>query len=99
MWRREGSDVSHRKRRDLPSLPTLIGIAKELGVHAADILAFDMRDPRARLLDAARRRDRDDVRVALRALKLAVSDSAEPNRLLRVADSAESHRKRLKPQR
>lgn len=50
---------------NLPSVPTLVLIAKELGVHPASILAFDMRDARVRLLEAARKKD---ARAALAAL-------------------------------
>jgi transcriptional regulator with XRE-family HTH domain len=54
----------------LPSIPVLVTFAACLGVTAQDLLAFDMNDPRDRLLDAIRQSDRAGVREALRALKL-----------------------------
>jgi hypothetical protein len=44
--------------------------APRLGVEAAELLAFELRRPRLRLLDAARRGDRDGVTEALRRLGL-----------------------------
>lgn len=67
---------------NLPSVPTLVLIAKELGVHPASILAFDMRDPRCRLLEAVRKRDREGVYAVLGRLGLAVpkpGDQAKRN--------------------
>jgi transcriptional regulator with XRE-family HTH domain len=54
----------------LPSIPVVLTIAGCLGVTPADLLAFDMNDPRDRLLDATRRGDRGAVREALGALGL-----------------------------
>jgi transcriptional regulator with XRE-family HTH domain len=55
----------------LPSIPVVFALAKELGVEAMDLVAFDLRQPRVQLLDAARRNDRAQVREALRLLGLA----------------------------
>ena len=54
----------------VPSVPALCEIASQLKVGAADILAFDLEEPRYLLLDAARRSDRAEVRNALRKLAL-----------------------------
>lgn len=40
----------------LPTLPVITAIASELGVHAVDIVGFDLRNPRLRNLDASRSR-------------------------------------------
>ena len=55
----------------LPSIPVVFALARELGVEAMDLVGFDRRQPRARLLDAARRNDRAQVREALNRLGLA----------------------------
>jgi hypothetical protein len=39
----------------LPSIPVVFALARELGVEAMDLVGFDLRQPRAQLLDAARR--------------------------------------------
>lgn len=55
---------------NLPSLPIVFALAKGLGVEPFDILAFDMRRPRAELVDAARREDAERVRAVLELLGL-----------------------------
>jgi transcriptional regulator with XRE-family HTH domain len=55
----------------LPSLPVLFRLAARLEVEVADLLGFDLRRPRLKLLDAARTNDRDAVREALQRLDLA----------------------------
>ncbi len=55
----------------LLSLPVVFLLARELGVDAADLIGFNTRSPRVRLLDAARRGDREGVREALKRLGLA----------------------------
>lgn len=54
----------------LPSIAVICVLAKQLDVHPADILAYDAKDRRLSLLDAARRRDREAVEVVLRDLGL-----------------------------
>ncbi|MBK8170527.1 MAG: helix-turn-helix transcriptional regulator [Sandaracinaceae bacterium] len=61
------SQVEAGKR--LPSLPALLSLAKRLDVELADLVGFDLDRPRLALLDAARRADRDGVRVALGRLR------------------------------
>lgn len=60
------SRIEHGKR--LPSLPVLIAIAKELEVDVIDLLAINVRDPRAALLDAIRNHDELGVRTAIKRL-------------------------------
>ncbi len=62
------SQVESGKR--LPSVPVLAALAKRLGVDLVDIVALDMRRPRHRLLDAARRRDKVAVREELKRMRL-----------------------------
>jgi transcriptional regulator with XRE-family HTH domain len=62
------SQVEAGKR--VPSVPVLHLLAKRLKVEVADITGADLRKPRLRLLDAARRGDRDGVQAALRELWL-----------------------------
>jgi transcriptional regulator with XRE-family HTH domain len=50
----------------MPSLPMLLVIAKELDVQVADVVGYDLEDPRQALLDAARR---GDEAAALKLLK------------------------------
>ena len=54
----------------LPSLPVVFALAKELGVEAVDVIGFNTRLTRVRLLDAARRGDQRSVRDALKRLGL-----------------------------
>lgn len=65
------SQIEAGKR--VPSVPVLAVLAKRLGLEIADLVAFDLKRPRLRLLDAARRGDRADVATALRDLALAES--------------------------
>ena len=51
------SQIEAGKR--LPSVPVLGRIAKLLGVQMADIIGFDLTEPRLALLDAVRRDDKD----------------------------------------
>ena len=51
----------------LPSLPVLVALARTLGVTIADVVAFDVRSPRLRVLDAMRRGDAGDIELALAA--------------------------------
>ncbi len=53
---------------NLPSVPVLFALAKELGVAVVDLVAFDMRDPRARLLDAIRRGDNETFAAVTKSL-------------------------------
>ncbi len=62
------SQIEAGKR--IPSVPVMVALAKRLGVEAADLMGFDLAQPRLALLDAARRGDRDEVHDALRNLKL-----------------------------
>jgi transcriptional regulator with XRE-family HTH domain len=59
------SQIESGKR--LPSIPTLLSVARELKVEGADLLGYDLSHPRLALLDAARRGDREAVDAALRA--------------------------------
>jgi transcriptional regulator with XRE-family HTH domain len=63
------SQVEAGKR--IPSIPTLVALATRLGVGAADLLAFDLAEPRFAMLDACRLSDRKAVRDALRRLHMA----------------------------
>lgn len=63
------SQIEAGKR--LPSLGVLNALAARLGLQLADLVALDGAEPRLALLDAARRRDRVAVRVALKKLGLA----------------------------
>lgn len=63
------SQVEAGKR--IPSVPVLVLLAKRLEVEVADLLALDLERPRLRLLDAARRGDREEVAAVLRQLELA----------------------------
>ncbi len=47
------SQVEAGKR--MPSVPVLFTLARRLGIEAADIVGADLKNPRLRLLDAARR--------------------------------------------
>ena len=60
------SQVESGKR--MPSIPVIFQLAERLGVQAADIVAVS-RDPRLRLLDAARGADATAVRAALALLR------------------------------
>lgn len=60
------SQVESGKR--LPSVAVLQEIAERLGVELADVTSLDLDKPRLRLLDAARRGDRQALRQALREL-------------------------------
>lgn len=62
------SQIESGKR--VPALPVLQELATQLGAGAADLLAFDLNEPRYALLDAARRGDRAKVRSAVRRLEL-----------------------------
>ena len=62
------SQIEAGKR--LPTLGTLRALAERLDVDLADVVAIDPDEPRLTLLEAARRRDRTAVRVALRRLGL-----------------------------
>ncbi len=55
----------------LPSVPALYALAERLDVDILDMLGFDMRQPRHRLLDAVRRGDADAVRHVLEQLDLS----------------------------
>jgi transcriptional regulator with XRE-family HTH domain len=55
---------------NLPSLPILSALAKHIGAEPYDILAFDLKKPRAELLDAAREGDAERVRAAIKRLGL-----------------------------
>ena len=50
----------------MPSLAVLFQIAKEIGVEAADLLAYDLKKPRLALLDASRRAELLQIKKALR---------------------------------
>lgn len=63
------SEVESGKK--FPSIPTMVDLARELGVELLDLFAFDPGDPRHLLLDAARRGDGDAVAAALKKLGLA----------------------------
>jgi transcriptional regulator with XRE-family HTH domain len=85
---------------NLPSVPTLVLIAKELDVHPADIMAFDMRDPRCRLLDATRRNDANATLASLQALGLELTAERESGRrVLRVAEPVKARTKRQRERR
>ncbi len=60
------SQIESGKR--LPSIPTLLAVARELKVEGADLLGFDLSHPRLALLDATRRRDRAAIDAALRVI-------------------------------
>ncbi len=62
------SQVEAGKR--LPSIAVLDAIARRLGLRVADLVAIDATDPRLRLLDAARRKERAAVKAALADLDL-----------------------------
>jgi transcriptional regulator with XRE-family HTH domain len=49
----------------LPSLPALAALAQTLGATTADVVGFDLRSPRLRVLDAMRRGDVGEVEQAL----------------------------------
>jgi transcriptional regulator with XRE-family HTH domain len=51
--------------KHIPSLPVLLAIAKRLGVELGDIVYFDLRQPRHRLVDALRRGDMDAATKAM----------------------------------
>jgi transcriptional regulator with XRE-family HTH domain len=57
--------------KQIPSVPVLATMARELGVELTDLFAFDQTKPRARLVDAVRRGDADGVRRALHRLGFA----------------------------
>jgi transcriptional regulator with XRE-family HTH domain len=50
---------------NLPSLPVLFALAKEIGVEAVDIVGFDTKKPQAALLDAVRRSDSKALNATL----------------------------------
>ncbi|MGH7436156.1 MAG: hypothetical protein ACRENE_10830, partial [Polyangiaceae bacterium] len=54
---------------NLPSLPIVFALAKRIGAEPFDIVAFDLRKPRAELLDAARTGDVARMRAALKRFK------------------------------
>jgi transcriptional regulator with XRE-family HTH domain len=62
------SEVESGKK--FPSIPTMLDLARELGVELVDLFVLDAGDPRQGLLDAARRGDRDAVVAALKQLGL-----------------------------
>ena len=62
------SQIEAGKR--LPSVAVLDAIAKRLSVEMADLLSTEMTDPRSRLFEAARQKDRPAVHHALKALGL-----------------------------
>jgi transcriptional regulator with XRE-family HTH domain len=62
------SEVESGKK--FPSVPTMIELARELGVDLVDLFVLDASDPRQTLLDAARRGDRVAVMAALKKLGL-----------------------------
>ena len=64
---------------NLPSLPILSALAKHIGAEPYDILAFDLKKPRAELLDAARGGDAERVRAALKRLGLGPRAGAKPS--------------------
>jgi transcriptional regulator with XRE-family HTH domain len=57
----------------VPSLPALATLAKTLGVTIADVVGFDVRSVRLRMLDAMRRGDAGDVELALAAWRRATA--------------------------
>jgi transcriptional regulator with XRE-family HTH domain len=50
----------------MPSLPMLLVLAKQLDVQVADVVAYDLDEPRLGLLNAVRRKD---IGAALKLLK------------------------------
>jgi transcriptional regulator with XRE-family HTH domain len=63
------SRIEHGER--LPSIPVLFALAKQIGVEPVDLVGFDLRKPRAALLEAARRGDGEAARLALKRLGLS----------------------------
>lgn len=63
------SEIESGKK--FPSVPTMVALARELGVDLLDLFAFDPGDPTHSLVDAARRGDGDAVAAALKKLGLA----------------------------
>lgn len=68
------SQVEAGKRT--PSVPALFALAARLDVEVADLVALDLGKPRLRLLEAARRGDRTEVKHALRTLPTATKPTA-----------------------
>ena len=64
---------------NLPSVPVLFALARELGVTASDLIGFDLRHPRLRLLDAARRGDASVAQEVFEGLGLGASLEHEPH--------------------
>lgn len=67
------SQVESGKR--VPSVPVLALLAAELGAEVADLVAFNMTVPRLLLLDAARRRDANGIKQALKRLRVESADT------------------------
>jgi transcriptional regulator with XRE-family HTH domain len=65
---------------NLPSVAALVRIARELGVEPADLLAYDLRNPRVRLFDAARRADAQSLRDAMALITCDASDATRSYR-------------------
>jgi transcriptional regulator with XRE-family HTH domain len=55
----------------MPSLPMLLVIAKELHVQVADLVGYDLEEPRMGLLDAIRRKDKETAAKLLKRLGMA----------------------------
>ncbi len=63
---------------NLPSVPVIFALAAELGVTASDLVGFDLRQARLRLLDAARRGDGSAAQEVLKSLNLEADRAADP---------------------
>jgi transcriptional regulator with XRE-family HTH domain len=61
------SQVEAGKR--LPSIPVVVTLAERLGVEAADLFVLDLKNPRLRLLEAARTKDAAELKRAVKALE------------------------------
>jgi hypothetical protein len=56
----------------------IFALAAELGVTASDLVGFDLRQARLRLLDAARRGDGSAAQEVLKSLNLEADRAADP---------------------
>lgn len=70
-----GGSPGSSTRRTLAATPcraaAICALAARLAVHPADVLAYDSKDAHLRMMDAARRHDREAVAAALKELGLA----------------------------
>jgi DNA-binding XRE family transcriptional regulator len=61
------SQVEAGKR--LPSIPVVVALAEHLGLETADLFVLDLKNPRLRLLEAARRNDGAELKRAIKAVE------------------------------